>query len=58
MKGKVTIRPEDHQALCDVNHCLLAPDDSDIGWKVADFVKSDGSAFAGPAAPGAPIKFE
>ncbi len=58
VKGKITIRPEDHQALCDVNHCLLAPDDTEAGWKVADYVKSDGSIFAGPPTPGAPIKFE
>jgi branched-chain amino acid transport system substrate-binding protein len=58
VKGKVTIRPEDHQALCDVNHVKLAPDDSDIGWKAADYKNSDGAEFAGPATPGVAIKFD
>lgn len=57
VKGKVTIRKEDHQALTDVNYVKLAPG-GDQGWTVADFVKLDGSELAGPATPGAPIKFE
>lgn len=58
VKGKITIRREDHQALCDVNLVKLEPDDSDTGWKVADFVRTDGAPFAFPATPGVPIKFE
>jgi branched-chain amino acid transport system substrate-binding protein len=57
VKGDVTIRAEDHQALCDVNHVLLESDDTEMGWKVGDYKKSDGAEFAGPATPGVAIKF-
>jgi branched-chain amino acid transport system substrate-binding protein len=57
VKGKITIRPEDHQAMCDVNHVKLAPDEGDAGWKVADFKVSNGAEFAFPPTPGVPIKF-
>lgn len=57
VKGKMTLRAEDHQALCDVNYVKLGPDDSEAGWKVADFYKTDGTELAGPATPGTPIKF-
>jgi len=58
VKGKLTIRAEDHQALCDVNYVKLEPDDSEMGWKVAAYYKADGTELAGPPTPGVPIKFE
>jgi branched-chain amino acid transport system substrate-binding protein len=58
VKGKVMLRAEDHQALCDVNYVKLGPDDGELGWKVSDFYKTDGTDLAGPAAPGVSIKFQ
>ena len=58
VKGRLTIRAEDHQALCDVNYVKLEPDESEMGWKVSDYYKVDGTELAGPATPGVPIRFE
>lgn len=58
VKGKLTIRAEDHQAITDVNYVKLSPEDSEMGWKVADFYKADGTDLVGPATPGVAIKFD
>lgn len=58
VKGRLTLRAEDHQALCDVNYIKLDPDETELGWKVSDFYKADGAELAGPATPGVPIRFE
>ncbi|MET0606460.1 MAG: ABC transporter substrate-binding protein [Beijerinckiaceae bacterium] len=58
VKGKVTIRPEDHQAICDVNYVKLAPDQSEAGWTIADYYKADGAELAGPPTPGKEIEFK
>lgn len=58
VKGRLTIRAEDHQALCDVNYVKLEPDESELGWKVSDYYKVDGTELAGPPTPGVPIRFE
>lgn len=58
VKGRLTIRAEDHQALCDVNYVQLTPDNSEMGWKVADYYKANGADFAGPATPGVAIRFD
>lgn len=58
VKGKVTLRAEDHQAICDVNYVKLAPDTTEAGWKVVDYYKADGADLVGPATPGVPIKFQ
>ena len=64
-KGPVTFRPEDHQAICDVNFVRLkassgAPNldmvdftRSDI--EVAEFVRYAGSSVIEPPSPGRPI---
>jgi hypothetical protein len=44
--------------LCDVNYVKLEPEESEMGWKVSDFYKVDGTELAGPATPGVPIRFE
>lgn len=61
-KGKVTFRPEDHQAVCDVNFVRMksAPqsltmdinDGERPDIEVAEFVRYDGSQVIEPAAPG------
>lgn len=59
VKGKITLRAEDHQALCDVNYVKLGPDSaSEGGWKVLDYYKTDGTDLAGPATPGVAIEFK
>ncbi len=58
VKGNLTIRAEDHQALCDVNYVKLEPDESEMGWKVSDYYRVDGTDLAGPPTPGVPIRFE
>jgi branched-chain amino acid transport system substrate-binding protein len=58
VKGPITIRAEDHQALCDVNYVKLGPGEGDTPWKVIDYYKTEGKELAGPATPGVPIKFQ
>jgi branched-chain amino acid transport system substrate-binding protein len=58
VKGPMTLRAEDHQALCDVNYVKLGPDESEAGWKVYDFYKTSGADLAGPPTPGVPIEFK
>lgn len=57
VKGKITIRKEDHQALCDVNYALLAPAENEDGWEAVDFARIPGDAFAGAPTPGVALKF-
>lgn len=57
VKGRMTIRAEDHQALCDVNYVKLAPADNEMGWTVVDFDKTNGAELAGAATPGKEIIF-
>jgi branched-chain amino acid transport system substrate-binding protein len=58
VKGLITLRKEDHQAICDVNYAKLGPADNEDGWEVVDFARVDGTEFAGPATPGVALKFE
>lgn len=57
VKGPITLRKEDHQAICDINYALLAPADNEDGWEAADYAKIDGAAFAGEPTPGEPLTF-
>lgn len=57
VKGPITLRKEDHQAICDVNYALLGPANNEDGWEVVDFARIDGSQFAGAPTPGQPLKF-
>jgi branched-chain amino acid transport system substrate-binding protein len=59
IKGKITLRKEDHQAIEDVNYALVGPSTTDEeGWTVNDSARVDGAPFAGPPTPGQPLKFE
>ncbi len=58
VKGQITLRKEDHQAISDVNYALLGPANNEDGWEVVDFARVDGAPFAGPPTPGQPLKFE
>lgn len=58
VKGKMRIRKEDHQAICDVNYANPEPDQSARGWSVKNVYKVSGEEFAGPPTPGSKIKFE
>jgi branched-chain amino acid transport system substrate-binding protein len=58
VKGPITLRKEDHQALCDVNYVLLSPAKNEDGWEVTDYARVDGTPFAGPPTPGVPLKFQ
>lgn len=58
VKGQITLRKEDHQALSDVNYALLGPADNEDGWEVVDFARVDGTPFAGEPTPGVALKFE
>jgi branched-chain amino acid transport system substrate-binding protein len=57
VKGQITLRKEDHQAIEDVNYALLGPADNEDGWEVKDFARVDGKEFVGPPTPGQPLKF-
>lgn len=57
VKGPITLRKEDHQAICDVNYALLGPADNEDGWEAADYAAVPGEAFAGDPTPGEPLKF-
>lgn len=57
VKGKITLRKEDHQAISDVNYALLGPADNEDGWEVVDFARVDGAQFAGEPTPGQALKF-
>lgn len=57
VKGSVTLRKEDHQAICDVNYAQLGPADNEDGWEVVNFAAVKGEEFAGPATPGEALKF-
>jgi branched-chain amino acid transport system substrate-binding protein len=66
-KGPVTFRPEDHQAMCDVNFIRIksSPDpipmeitDNDRpDVEIAEFVRFDGSKVIEPPAPGKPLAY-
>lgn len=56
-KGRRTFRKEDHQAILDVNFIKVDPDNSELGWKVADFVRIPGAEVIEPPSPGKPIQF-
>jgi len=64
-KGKVALRAEDHQAICDVNSIRIkasnaeptldAIDYARADIEVAEFVRYDGASVIEPAAPGKPV---
>jgi branched-chain amino acid transport system substrate-binding protein len=54
-KGRVTLRAEDHQAICDVNFVRIKRMDGEPGFEVAEFVRDDGANVIEPPAPGKPI---
>ena len=58
VKGRITFRKEDHQALSDVNYALIGPASNEDGWEVVDFARVDGTPFAGPPTPGTKMKLE
>ncbi|WP_342363705.1 ABC transporter substrate-binding protein [Terrarubrum flagellatum] len=57
VKGPITLRKEDHQAICDVNYAQLGPANNADGWEVVSFARVDGKDFAGPPTPGVALKF-
>lgn len=57
VKGPITLRKEDHQAICDVNYALLAPANNEDGWEAIDYAAVPGEPFAGAPTPGEPLKF-
>ena len=57
VKGSITLRKEDHQAICDVNYALIGPSNNEDGWEVLDYARVDGAPFAGPPTPGVALKF-
>lgn len=57
VKGPITLRKEDHQAISDVNYALLGPANNEDGWEVVDFARVNGAPFAGAPTPGQPLKF-
>lgn len=66
-KGKVTLRAEDHQAICDVNFIRIkasnaeptldAIDYARADIEVAEFVRYDGASVIEPTAPGKPVSY-
>ena len=66
-KGKVTLRPEDHQAICDVNFIRIKAsaveptmdilDYSRPDIEVAEFVRYDGASVIEPPTPGQPVVY-
>ncbi len=67
-KGSVTLRPEDHQAICDVNFIRIKAleveptmdilDYSRPDVEVAEFVRYDGASVIEPPTPGKPIVYD
>ena len=57
VKGPITLRKEDHQAIEDVNYALIGPADNEDGWEVLDYARVDGAPFAGPPTPGVALTF-
>lgn len=57
VKGPITLRAEDHQAITDVNYALMGPADTEQGWQVVDYARMDGSKFIGAPTPGVKMKF-
>jgi branched-chain amino acid transport system substrate-binding protein len=58
VKGRITLRKEDHQAITDVNYALIGPANNAEGWEVLDYARVDGAPFAGEPTPGAKLKLE
>lgn len=58
VKGRITLRKEDHQAICDVNYALIGPSGNEEGWEVVDHARVEGASFAGKPTPGVALKFE
>jgi branched-chain amino acid transport system substrate-binding protein len=58
VKGPITLRKEDHQAICDVNYAMLGPADNAEGWEVVDYARVSGAEFAGTPTPGEALKFQ
>lgn len=58
VKGSMTLRAEDHQALCDVNYALIGGADNEDGWEVLEAAAVDGRPLAGEPTPGAEMSFE
>ncbi len=56
-KGPVTLRREDHQAVCDMNWVRFEPIDEEPGWKVAEYVKYGGAEFMEPPTPGVQLAY-
>ena len=65
-KGPVTLRAEDHQAICDVNFIRIKSsedrpmgmiDDQRADIEVAGFVRYDGAAVIEPPEPGRALRF-
>lgn len=52
VKGRITLRKEDHQALCDVNYAEIGPAGNADGWTVTRFARIEGAPYAGPPTPG------
>jgi branched-chain amino acid transport system substrate-binding protein len=67
-KGRVTFRPEDHQALCDVNFMRIksSPDPMPMeitdnqrpDIEIAEFVRLDGTTVVEPPGPGRPLAYQ
>ena len=66
-KGKVTFRPEDHQAVCDVNFIRIKHAEQKMTMdinegrrpyvEVAEFIRLDGSEVIEPATPGRTLTY-
>lgn len=58
VKGRITLRKEDHQAISEINYAQLGPAENEDGWEVIDYARVDGTEFAGKPTPGVALKFE
>lgn len=66
-KGTVTLRPEDHQAICDVNFIRIKASEAEPTMdildysrpdiEVAEFVRYDGASVIEPPTPGRPVVY-
>jgi branched-chain amino acid transport system substrate-binding protein len=54
-KGRVTLRAQDHQAICDINFVRIRQMDGEPGFEVSEFVRVDGASVIEPPAPGVAI---
>ena len=54
-KGRVTLRKEDHQAICEVNFVRIRQLNGEPGFQVEEFVRFDGNSVIEPPTPGQPI---